>query len=131
MSIFCVCFCLVYPFIPLESYVCFCYTHCKWLCWVGMRTMSQGFFAPLPFACSNMPSKIFYSSISAEILRIGRTSSSSSDFINRSGLLLDRMMKQGSIKSRVSKALTNMYNRHSTDLFHISNNIKGFVQLIL
>ena len=85
----------------------------------------------LPFACSNMPSKIFYSSISAEILRIGRTSSSSLDFINRSRLLLDRMMKQGSIKSRVSKALTSMYKRHSTDLFHISNNPKEFVQLIL
>ena len=67
----------------------------------------------LPFACSNMPSKIFYSSVSAEILRIGRTSSSSLELVNRSRLLLDRMMKQGSIKSKVSKALTSMYKRHS------------------
>ena len=85
----------------------------------------------LPFVCSNMPSKIFYSSISAEILRIGRTSSAATDFISRSRLVLDRMAKQGSDITRVRKALVKMFNNHTNDLLHIAGQSKFFVELLL
>ena len=60
-----------------------------------------------------MPSKIFYSFISAEILRIGRTSSSAADFVPRSRIILDRMSKQGSDKARILKSLVKMFNNHT------------------
>lgn len=85
----------------------------------------------LPFVCSNMPSKIFYSSISAEILRISRTSSAATDFISRSRLLLDRMAKQGSNIARVHKALVKMFNNHTNDLLHIAGQSSAFVELLL
>ena len=85
----------------------------------------------LPFVCSNMPSKIFYSSISAEILRIGRTSSSAADFVSRSRVILDRMSKQGSDKARVLKSLVKMFNNHTNDLLHIAGQSNAFVGLIL
>ena len=83
----------------------------------------------LPFVCSNMPSKIFYSSISAEILRIVRTSSSAADFVSR--VILDRMSKQGSDKARVLKSLVKMFNNHTNDLLHIAGQSNAFVGLIL
>ena len=85
----------------------------------------------LPFVCSIMPSKIFYSSISAEILRIGRTSSSAADFVSRSRVILDRMSKQGSDKARVLKSLVKMFNNHTNDLLHIAGQPNTFVELIL
>ena len=78
-----------------------------------------------------MPNKIFYSSISAEILRIGRTSSAATDFISRSRLVLDRMAKQGSDITRVRKALVKMFNNHTNDLLHIAGQSKFFVELLL
>ena len=78
-----------------------------------------------------MPSKIFYSSISAEILRIGRTSSSAADFVSRSRVILDRMSKQGSDKARVLKSLVKMFNNHTNDLLHIAGQSNAFVGLIL
>lgn len=59
---------------------------------------------------SNMPSNIFYSSIGAEILRIG------ADFVNSSTDLLERMYKQGAKIDRVHRTLNKIYCRH--DILH-------------
>ena len=75
--------------------------------------------------------KIFYSSILAEILRIGRTSSAATDFISRSRLVLYSMAKQGSDITRVHKALVKMFNNHTNDLLHIAGQSKFFVELLL
>ena len=52
----------------------------------------------MPYRCSNISSKMFYSSISAELLRICRACSLYSDFLSSSKKLLTRMEKQGAKK---------------------------------
>ena len=49
----------------------------------------------MPHRQSNMPSKMFYSTISAEVLRICRATSNFSDFLDSVKKLLKRMIKQG------------------------------------
>ena len=78
-----------------------------------------------------LPSKIFNSSISAEILRISRISSSAVDFVSRSKVILDRMSEQGSDKARVVKSLVKKFNSHTNDLLHIAGQSNTFVALIL
>ena len=46
----------------------------------------------LPFASSNIPTSMFYSSVGAEILRIGRVSSSVENFVSSSRILLKRVL---------------------------------------
>ena len=45
----------------------------------------------LPFASSNIPTSMFYTSVGAEILRIGRLSSSVENFVSSSRILLKRV----------------------------------------
>ena len=66
----------------------------------------------MPHRNSNIPSRIFYSSIGAEILRIARTSSNCKSFQESSKKLLSRMFKQGAIKERVIKTLKRAFGRH-------------------
>ena len=66
----------------------------------------------MPQRHSNIPSRIFYSSIGAEVLRIGRTSSNVISFIESSKKLLDRMFRQGATKERVIKTIKRSYGRH-------------------
>ena len=49
----------------------------------------------MPHRQSNMPSKMFYYTISAEVLRICRATSNFSDFVDSVKKLLKRMIKQG------------------------------------
>ena len=84
----------------------------------------------LPYCSSNMPSKIFYSSIAAEILRIGRTSSAVDDFTIKSKILLERMTKQGAVRHRVDTILSKTFNAHCEDLTHVANNSRSFITLL-
>ena len=49
----------------------------------------------MPHPQSNMPFKMFYSTISAEIIRICRVTSNFSDFVDSVKKLLKRIIKQG------------------------------------
>ena len=73
----------------------------------------------------------YHSSISAEILRIGRTSSTAADFVSRSRVILERMSKQGTDKARVLKSLVKMCNNHTNELLHIAGQSNTFDELIL
>ena len=66
----------------------------------------------MPYRESNMPSRIFYSSIGAEVLRIARTSMKIECFQVSSKALIDRMVKQGASVERLLKTLRRMYERH-------------------
>ena len=66
----------------------------------------------MPFYSSNVPSTIFYSSISAEILRIARATSNTADFLNSARTLLSRMTKQGAKRSKVVTILQKVFGRH-------------------
>ena len=66
----------------------------------------------MPYRDSNMPSRIFYSSFGAEILRIARTSTESNSFFESAKKLLHRMVRQGANKDRIVKTLKQAYGRH-------------------
>ena len=59
----------------------------------------------MPFRTSNIPTKIFYSAIGAEVLRIGRTTSREQSFLASAKSLIQRMFQQGASKSRLVSTL--------------------------
>ena len=67
----------------------------------------------LPYRCSNIPSKMFYATISAEILRIARATSKYTFFLNCVQTLLVRMKKQGANVSGIQSAIRKMIGRHA------------------
>ena len=66
----------------------------------------------MPYKCSNMPYKMFYSTISAEVLRICRATSSYSFFLDSVKKLISRMSKQGADTAGIKKVVTKMMCRH-------------------
>ena len=66
-----------------------------------------------PYLCSNMPSKMFYSCLSAEILRICRASVHYNYFISAVNPFLKRMTRQGAKRDGVRKSLTKLFHRHT------------------
>ena len=84
----------------------------------------------LPFLSSNIPTNMFYASISAEILRIARVSSSIDNFIYSSKVLIKRVKKQGATHDKLSKVLKKTYGRQQP-LKQFGNNAVEFVTNIL
>ena len=66
----------------------------------------------MPYKSSNIPSKIFYSSIGAEILRIGRASTTSEAFTKSAKEVIQRMFRQGANPSQMTRILKRTYGRH-------------------
>ena len=66
----------------------------------------------MPFKCSNMPYKMFYSTISAEVLRICRATSSYLFFLESVRKLIIRMRKQHAETLGIKKIVTKMMCRH-------------------
>ena len=85
----------------------------------------------LPYKCSNIPCNMFYSSIAAEILRIGRTSYSAVLFSTRTKPLVQRMIKQGAVSKDLFRVLKKTFNRHSKDLCHITSDRSAFLDMVL
>ena len=81
----------------------------------------------MPYASSNMPSTIFYSSLGAEILRIARATSNVESFTESSQNLIIRMVKQGAVISKVQAVLKKFFGRHQQDFIHICNSATSFV----
>ena len=74
---------------------------------------------------------MFYSSIAAEILRIGRTSYSAVLFSTRTKPLVQRMIKQGAVSKDLFRVLKKTFNRHSKDLCHITSDRSAFLDMVL
>ena len=83
----------------------------------------------MPYKCSNMPSKIFYSTIGAEILRIGRISSSSKLFVSSAKPVVQRMLRQGANFKMILRTLKRIYGRHQ-ELKKLAINTNEFVRLL-
>ena len=66
----------------------------------------------MPFKCSNIPYKIFYSTISAEVLRICRATSSYLFFLESVRKLIIRMRKLHAETLGIKKIVTKMMCRH-------------------
>ena len=95
----------------------------------------------MPHRQSNIPSKMFYSTISAEVLRICRATSNLSDFVDSVKKLLKRMIKQGAqpptIVGRegggheIKKILIKMMGRHWCDFEKILKSAEVIVSKLL
>ena len=70
----------------------------------------------LPYRDSNIPNRMFYSSIAAESLRIFRASSTSSHAISSVQTLVTRMIRQGANISAMKSCVSKMINRHQINL---------------
>ena len=66
----------------------------------------------LPYKDSNIPTKMFYSSIAAECLRICRATSSHTHAASSINAVVSRMMNQGAEMNRMKGTITKMLNRH-------------------
>ena len=84
----------------------------------------------LPFVSSNIPSNMFYACIGAEILRVGRVSSSSENFFSSCNTLVARVEIQGSNLFRLTKILKKTYGRQQI-LKQFAKNANEFVNKIL
>ena len=83
-----------------------------------------------PFRSSNMPSKMFHSTISAEILRICRATAAEDDFYRSATPFLSRMHKQGALEDETGKCMTKFLDRHVYEIKKFSINkakVKNFV----
>ena len=85
----------------------------------------------MPFLDSNIPSKMFYSSLGAEILRIGRASNSSTGFLRSSNKIVNRMLKQGGNLSKITKTLKKVYGQHFHTFCNFAPTSEAFVNNIL
>ena len=70
----------------------------------------------LPYRNSNIPCRMFYSSIAAECLRIARATSSDTQAIVSIKSLLSRMCNQGADKWKMKNFITRAFNRHQIGL---------------
>ena len=71
----------------------------------------------MPYKCSSMPYKMFYATISAEILRICRATSEYKYFLDSVQKLIIRMRKQGAKSLGIRRIVTKMMGRHGSN-FH-------------
>ena len=66
----------------------------------------------MPYKRSNIPQKMFYATIGAEVLRICRATSNYVFFLDSSRKLITRMCSQGADTEGIQRVLTKMINRH-------------------
>jgi len=78
----------------------------------------------MPNQCSNIPTKMFYSTISSEILRICRATSSLESFILSTKSILLRMFNQGANYAKLKMSILKMIKIHSTEFikYNVTNN---------
>jgi len=88
----------------------------------------------MPFKCSNILSKIFYSSIGAEVLRIRQANINDTMileyFKKSSKSLLHRMRRQGASDCRIGRTLRKMYDKHD-DFKKFGENVEIFLSNVM
>jgi len=83
----------------------------------------------MPFLDSNMPSKIFYSAVGSEILRIARATTEPNDFKHRVVNLLVRMKKQGSEHQRILSLMKKIYGKHQKVFSKFADTANNFIKI--
>ena len=84
-----------------------------------------------PYKSSTIPSKMFFATISAEILRICRATSSVVQFIKTSKVFLHRMLRQGEDPLGVKKVLVKMINPRALQFEKYNTNNRDLTQQLL
>ena len=85
----------------------------------------------LPFKSSNIPKRMFYSSISAEILRICRASSDLVDAIPSANSLLNRMKTQGANLNVFKRLLLKNLNKHQITMKQYNITTAAFIEKLI
>ena len=62
----------------------------------------------MPYKSSNIPKKMFYSAMSAEILRICKARTSFKDFLESTNILIARIKKQGGLINHMKNAISKL-----------------------
>ena len=83
----------------------------------------------LPFRESNLPKRMFYSSASAEILRICRATSFHADAVSSAKSVVNRMLKQGASKHNLQIVIRKSLNKHQI-CSKFNSSTENFVNLI-
>ena len=90
----------------------------------------------MPFLSNNMPSNIFYSSFSSEILRIARCTTDKEDFLTSCDSLIERMWaqgakSQGTMFKRAHVSLHRLFCRHKSTFLPFFQIPKSFIDRLL
>ena len=80
-----------------------------------------------PYKSSTLPSKMFFSTISAELLRISRATTLLISFIGAAKALILRMKRQGADVFGIKSSLRKMLNRHQDEFSKYST---GFEEIL-
>ena len=83
-----------------------------------------------PYKCSNMPNKMFYSTIGAEFLRIARATSRIEDLILTLSSLIKRMINQGAKQDLARHTLQNVVRKHFDTFSKYECDIKTTIDLL-
>ena len=81
----------------------------------------------LPYKCSNIPIKMYFATIGAEILRICKATSEYDFFIENVKVLLCRMKKQGANDSGIKNILKKMIQRHHEHFVKFSKSMNDII----
>ena len=84
-----------------------------------------------PYKDSTIPSKMFFSTVSAEVLRICRANTCKNSFIETSKRFIQRMIKQGASSLGIRRVLTKMINRHSNDFKKFGTSDKQLIESLI
>ena len=84
-----------------------------------------------PYKSSTIPSKMFFPTNSAKILRTCRATSSVAQFIKTSKVFLHRISRQGADPLGVKKVLVKMINHHTLQFEKYNTNNRDLIQQLL
>ena len=85
----------------------------------------------LPYLSSNIPSRIFYASVSGELLRIARCTSETAEFKLSCKTLINRVIKQGAKPMLLKRTLNKTFNNHINEFSQIFNSVVEFRQAVM
>jgi hypothetical protein len=83
-----------------------------------------------PYRKSNIPSKVFYGSIGAEILRIARATLKYDNFIQSVKPFISRMKTQGSDKEKVIKVFSKVINTNQDQFEKYGKNSRQIINAV-
>ena len=84
-----------------------------------------------PFRCSNIPRKMFFSPIQAEILRICRATAQFDSFIDSCNPFIHRMIRQGASKDSLQGPIRKIISNHYTQFSKYNHGVNQIRDQIL
>ena len=70
----------------------------------------------MPYKSSNIPNRMFYSTIRTECLRLCRATSGLDNVLNSIKALIKRMLNQGAEHKKIRNCIRRAFNKHNVNL---------------